>query len=528
MMKWKHAAKILLTGMLVLSMAGCGGNKEETTTAAAAETKAETTAAAGSTETTEAKDSLKIALSRNVTALDGFTGNNVSYGLAYEIFDTLVGLNPDGSIRPNLATSWGQVDDYTWRFKLREGVKFTNGEEFNAETAAYSVNYKASLDTAYQNYKQWGESWPPSATVEDENTILIKTPKPNLAVPNLLTRGAMIPMEASKEESFWTNPIGTGAYKLVSWDVGVQVILEANEEYWDGAPAIKTLVYDIIPDTTARTAAVKSGEYDFVDSVPFDTAIELASNPTENLELVKTDLTGMWYVYYNGYSTNECILNPDFRKALLYAIDHKGIVDSVLGGLTVSPQNITPMTIAGTYDAGGYPDRDIEKAMELAKACGYNGEEIKIAYGGSSFNNDVEILELIMAQLMEAGFNVTFQEYDSATWSSQYKKTDVYDICVNGYGGTYTGDSEQYYTQGCRNLGWTYDAAEELLGKIYGVGITAEQREEYLVDLVEVIWDETPYLWAAEARGLWGINPQLKGYEIAPHGQVMFTKAYFE
>lgn len=159
--------------------------------------------------------------------------------------------------------------------------------------------------------------------------------RPNLAVPNLLTRGAMIPMEASKEETFWTNPIGTGAYKLVSWDVGVQVVLEANEDYWDGAPEIKTLVYDIIPDTTARTAAVKSGEY---------------------------------------------------------------------------------------------PDRDIEKAMELAKACGYNGEEIKIAYGG-----------------------------------------------------TYTGDSEQYYTQGCRNLGWTYDAAEELLGKIYGVGITAEQREEYLV-----------------------------------------------
>lgn len=537
MMKWKHVAKALLTGMLALTLVGCGGSGEKTTAATAAATtaaaQAEATTTAASTETVapaseEAKrDGIRIAVSRDIKALDGFTGNNVSYGLAYQIFDTLVQLNEDASLRPGLATEWEQVDDYTWRFKLREGVTFTNGEPFNAESAAYSVNYKASLDTKYQNYKQWGESWPPSAEVEDEYTILIKTQKPNLAVPALLTRGAMIPMEASKSEEFWKNPIGSGSYKLAKWDVGVQVVLEANEDYWGGAPQIKTLTYDIISDTTARAAAVKSGEYDFVENVPFDTALELAENPT-NLELVRTDLTGMWYVYFNGYANNPVIKNKGIRQAMQYAIDHQGIVDAIMGGLVNSAQNVTPLTIKGTYDAGGYPEYNPEKAMEMAKAAGYNGEEIIVAYGGTAFNNDLEILELITAQLMEAGFNIKFEEYDDATFDTLKKSGEGVDISVNGYGGTYTGDSEQYYTQGARNIGWNWDEAEGILGKIYGEGITAEAREEYLKELVGVIWDESPYLFATEATGLWGIAPDLKGYEILMHGQFSFPKAYIE
>lgn len=474
------------------------------------------------------KNSLRIGLARNVTALDGFTGNNTSYGIAYEILDTLVQLNPDSTLRPGIATSWEQVDDYTWRFNLRSGIKFTNGEELTAESAAYSINYMASLDTKYQNYKQWGESWPPAATAETETAILVKTPAPNLAVPALLTRCAMLPIEASQQEDYFKAPIGTGAYMVAKWDVGVQIVLEANEEYWDGAPAIKTLTYDIMSDATARAAAIKSGEYDFIESVPFDTALDLMNRPENGLELVKTASTGMWYVYFNGFSTNKFIADPAFRQALLYAVDHRGIVEAILGGLTVSPQNITPMYIAGTYDAGGYPEYDPDKAMALAKGLGYNGEEIRIAKGGSQFNNDVEVLELILAELQAAGFNATYTEYDGATWSSQYKKTDAYDISVNGYGGTYTGDSEQYYTQGVRNLGWTYEGAEALLKTIYGEGITPEGREQALKDIVKICWDEVPYLWGAEAVGLWAVRDGLQGYEILPHGQFNFVKASFQ
>ena len=473
------------------------------------------------------KDSLRIGLARNVTALDGFTGNNTSYGIAYSILDTLVQLNPDSTLRPGIATSWEQVDDYTWRFNIRQGVKFTNGEDLTAESCAYSINYMAALDTKYQMYKQWGEAWPPEATA-DGDSILIKTPAPNLDIPALLTRCGMLPLEASQNEEYFKAPIGTGAYKLAKWDVGVQVVLEANEDYWDGAPAIKTLIFDIMTNPTARTAAIKSGEYDFIENVPFDTALELEAKPENGLELVKTASTSMWYIYFNGYSTNPFINNVTFRQALLYAIDHKGIVDAILGGLTVSPQGISPMTIVGAVDEGGYPERDVEKAQQLAKEAGYNGEEIRVALGDSQFNNDVEVLEVILAQLEEAGFNVSYTEYDGATWSGQYKKTDAYDISANGYGGTYTGDVEQYYTQGVRNLGLQYDKAQELLHSIYTPGVTAESREAALKEIMHVCWEEIPYLWAAEGVGLWAINADLAGYEILPHNQFNFIKAYFK
>lgn len=474
------------------------------------------------------QNSLRIGLARNVTALDGFTGNNTSYGIAYEILDTLVQLNPDSTLRPGIATSWEQVDDYTWRFNIRQGIKFTNGEELTAESVAYSVNYMAGLDTNYQNYKQWGESWPPEASVENESAVLIKTKAPNLAVPALLTRCAMLPLEASKQEDYFKAPIGTGAYKMVKWDVGVQIVLEANEDYWDGAPSIKTLTYDIMNDATARAAAIKSGEYDFIENVPFDTALELQNKPENGLGLVKTQSTGMWYVYYNGFSTNPAITNPAIRQALLYAVDHRGIVEAILGGMTVSPQNITPMYISGTYDAGGYPEYDPDKAMELAKAAGYNGETIRVALHSSQFSNDSEVVELILAELEGAGFSVSFEQFDGATWSSQYKKTDAYDISVNGYGGTYTGDSEQYYTQGVRNLGWTYAEAEDLLKAIYGEGITPMTREQALKDIIAICWNEVPYLWGAEAVGLWAVREGLQGYEILPHGQFNFIKASFQ
>ncbi len=474
------------------------------------------------------KDSLRIGLGRNVAALDGFTGNNTSFGIAFSILDTLVQLNPDFTLRPGIATSWEQVDDYTWRFNIREGVKFTNGEDLTAESVAYSLNYMAALDTKYQMYKQWGEAWPPVASVESDTSVLVKTPAPNLAIPALLTRCGMLPLEASKQEDYFKAPIGTGAYKIVKWDVGVQIVLEANEDYWDGCPAIKTLVYDIMTNPTARTAAVKSGEYDFIENVPFDTALELEANPENGLNLLKTASTSMWYIYFNGFSTNKFINDPTFRKAMVYAIDHQGIVDAILGGLTKSPRNITPMTIRGTYDAGGYPERDIEKAQQLAKEAGYNGEEIRVALGDSQFNNDVEILEVILAQLGEAGFNVSYQEYDGATWSGQYKKTDAYDISANGYGGTYTGDSEQYYTQGIKNLGLEYEKATELLHSIYTPGVTVESREEALKEMMAVCWDETPYLWAAEGVGLWAVREGLEGVEILPHNQFNFIKAYFK
>lgn len=476
-----------------------------------------------------AKDNsvIKAVLARECTAIDGFTGNNQTYSVAYMIFDTLVKLNEDSSVSPRLATQWEQVDDLTWRFKLRENVTFTNGEKFNAESAAYSVNYMAKLDSAYQNWKQWGQAWPPEASVEDEYTILIKTPAPCVTMPNMMTRGSMMPLNAADDQNYFKEPVGTGPFKLTKWEAGMGIELEANESYWDGVPTIKRIIYDVILDASARALAIQSGEYDFISNVPFDTAVSMSKQSSDGMKLDIRNSTGTNYFYFNYLSDNQFIQKVDFRKAMTYAIDSTAISQVVLNGMTKSLNGICPDYLVGAAAGETFPERNIETAKQLAKDCGYNGEEIVLVYRSGQFNCDLEIAEILITQLMEAGFNVTMKEYDTATWNN-IKKTGEYDLCLNGYGGSYTGDTEQYYTQGMKNTYWDLTECDALIAEIYAGGVSAEERAEKLTQIMDICWEQVPYLWGVEAISLWAVNPSLKGYEVYPHAQFDLSKAYFE
>lgn len=477
----------------------------------------------------ESKDTIKVAIPRDFTALDGFVGNATSYGIAWSIFDTLVDMDGELNVSPRLATAWEQIDDLTWRIMLREGVSFTNGAPFNAESAAYSVNYMASLDTGYTSWKQWGRAWPPVAEVESEYSILIKTAAPCAVMPQMLARGSMVPLNAYDDESFASNPVGTGPYMLKDWNVGVSVDLEVNPNYWGGASKIKNIHYDIMKSGDARAAALRTGEYDYIADVPFDTALEMMDNPIDGMDLVHINTISLNYLYFNGNSENRFIQDPNFRKALTYAIDTKGIVEYIFGGLLKEAKNITAMGVDGTYDAGGWPEIDSEKAMALAKECGYNGEEIKFVVSGSQFNYDGEVVELIVTELQEAGFNVTYEEVDSATWASQYKSTGAYDISTNNYGGSYTKDAEMYYTQGIKNNGWKFDAAEAALDVLYSGKQSTEERTATLKELVAACWNETPYLWCSEGCVLHAAKSNLHGYEVfTTNGQLNFIDAYVD
>lgn len=528
----------ILVIVLMLSLVACSGKPEQQTSVEqpAQQTSDEQQNANDFTEINSqnetkseaTKDTIKIALQRNITDLSGSSGGNATYGLVYSIFDTLVRFDPDTmELLPCLATSWEQANEYTWRFTLREGVKFTNGEDFNAQSAAYAINYLADPDFNYQNYKQWSKSWPPSAEVESEYSILVTTPYTNLSVPKLLTRFAMIPMEASKAEDFWSHPIGTGPYVLTSWEPGIRLTLDANENYWNGCPAIAHQIYDIVTDSTARAALIETGEYDFVCDVPLNYTLQLLKKNDTPMNILKTPHTGAWVVYFNGLSTNSFIQDVRFRTALLYAIDQDAICEYVLGGIVQSAQGIGPMYIDGAYDAGGYPARDIEKAKELAAECGYNGEEIKLMIGGSPFNSSDEVVDEILIEMKEAGFNVVPEEVDSATWS-KYKKTGDFDLGLNFFGGPYTGDVEQNYTQGIAGCYWSYEEANALLDEIYTPGITEARRLECLKEIMKISWENVPYLFQSESCGMWAINPNLKGVEIFQNVQVSFNNAYFE
>ena len=231
----KKMLSLVLAAVLTLSaLTACGGG--------IGETSGSSSGGGQSSDTS----TIRVAMDKNISTLNGIDGTAQGFTPAYHIFDVLCALMPDMSLRPNLATEWEQLDDYTWRFYLREGVKFHDGSDFTAEDAAYSINYIANMEPEYAIKAQWATSWPPEGVVVDEYTFDVITPQPNLKVPELLNRCPMIPANCMEENpDFFKTPIGTGPYKFVNWEAGVSVTLEANPDYWDGEPAVKNLIFDI-------------------------------------------------------------------------------------------------------------------------------------------------------------------------------------------------------------------------------------------------------------------------------------------
>ncbi|TGU83150.1 ABC transporter substrate-binding protein, partial [Mesorhizobium sp. M00.F.Ca.ET.186.01.1.1] len=167
-------------------------------------------------------------------------------------------------------TEWKNIDPLTWEFKLRQGVKFTNGEPFNAEAVKFNIDY--ILDE--KNNSFYRSRWKDVKEVKviDDQTVQVITAQP---FPTLLLRIAddlliMAPKHTKEVglEKAATDPVGTGAYKFDKWTRDDSLKLVANEEYWQGAPSIKRVTFRIIPEFSARLSAFLGGEIHLFKNVP--------------------------------------------------------------------------------------------------------------------------------------------------------------------------------------------------------------------------------------------------------------------
>ena len=209
---------------------------------------------------------LVIGLSTPITSLDphfhNLTPNN---SLARHVFETLVKQDESQHMQPGLAESWKSINDLEWELKLRKGVKFHNGEDFNADSVKFSIERLVNP----ANKLRGSSSFAPIDRVEivDPYTVRIHTKKPwPVFLSHIaLRQAAMYPPKeyAGKDPAAISrNPIGTGPYKFVSWSKDEEIVMEAFPGYWGGAAKIKTIVFKPIPDDAVRVAALQNGEID--------------------------------------------------------------------------------------------------------------------------------------------------------------------------------------------------------------------------------------------------------------------------
>jgi peptide/nickel transport system substrate-binding protein len=325
------------------------------------------------------------------------------------IFESLLDRDRNGQIVPWLAESYRAVNDNTWRFRLRKGVKFHNGEPFNAEAAAFSVN--RIIDKKFKTQRASYIENISGAKVVDADTIDVLTDGSNAVLPVQMTQLVMVPPKAANEKNFGDAPVGTGPYKFARWDRGREIVLALNESYWGKKPAIREFVVRVIPDSQTQISALQAGEIDLV----LDLLPEQAKLAPRFISVPATEFS---YIQFNAHKKE--MANPKVRIAMNLAVDKETLAKSLYLGHAQPnhAQHLSKSMLGYNPQLKPFP-YDPKKARQLLKEAGYpNGFDVVLHAPIGRYLKGEETSEFVSAQLKDIGIRVKVQLHE---WNA-YRK----------------------------------------------------------------------------------------------------------
>jgi peptide/nickel transport system substrate-binding protein len=343
------------------------------------------------------------------------------------IYEALTIRNAGTTVQPDLAVSWKNLTKTTWRFNLRKGVKFTNGEPFNAAAAVFSIT--RALDPASSNYGYYSNI--KSAQASGNSTVIVTTSIPDALLPSELTFLPMVPPKYVTDDlsDYLKTPIGTGPYEFVSWTPGQEMVVKANPNWWGGKPRYSTVVSKVITDTNVRLQALRAGEVDMAEQLDETTAtlIPQAFFPPSNVVCL---------IRFNALSG--LFANQQIRQAANYAIDRKTIVKSLFGPFARASdgQIIGPASFGFNVKVGDYA-YDVNKAKSLLAAAGYHNQPITLYTYSGHTTGDRAISLAATDYLQKAGFNIQANILPFAVWRTTWYSTprpDAAFVCTSDDG----------------------------------------------------------------------------------------------
>lgn len=424
----------------------------------------------------------------------------MAYSLSKLMYNTLATLTADFKIEPELATEWSCSEDgLTWNFKLREGVKFHNGEDFTADSVVATMQRMIDNPSLVQ-----ASFWKTLTSAEkvSDYEVNLHLSQPWGAIITQLCDTPMLPAGALKEKGdnlfVFTDdnkPIGTGPWKCDKWiATSGDAEFVRNDEYWnwgDKKSNVDRIIYKAVIEDTSRVNGIQSGDLDMIDAVPVEQAEMLKANSAITVQdVMGTNIVHLGFRTAPLTDEYRVFADVNARKAVQHAIDREGIVEFIAGGGNPSDWPC-PSTVLG-YDAtrAAVPEYSEELAKEYLAKTDYAGQTIRFIVPTGVFARSKEVAQAIEANLTAVGFKVNLEIMENATFQTE-RASGNYDLYLQRYPFP-AGEPDSVVTQR-----WLNDAHksgyvnEELNNKILEAKQESDpaKREQLLKDMFAIEWD---------------------------------------
>ena len=524
--KLRHIlAPVLALSMAASLLAGCGSSDSGTSTAETTQGSAttETTASSGGETsggaTASAKDTLILATANETPSLTTNLHNAVAgdyiNGMTHNgLFKTNENLEPV----PDLVESYETESDTEWIFHLKQGVKFHNGDEMVAE------DVKASLELCKESPEvaQYGKS---TGTIEvvDDYTIKITTDGPQSGLLSDLCHHGNFILPAdliASGHDFNKEPIGTGPYKLVAWNKGESIELEAFEDYFDGAAPIKHVTWKIIPEGSSRTMALEAGEVDVIIEVETTDVSRLQDNP--DVTVFSEAGTSHNFMMINNEIAP--FNNINFRKAIASAIDKNAIIQVALNGDGSPVDAMVPDCFPGTT-AEGAPTYDVEQAKAYLAESGLDPAQCGFTLICSD-DTKLRAGQVIQSNLKDnLGIEIQLESMDLATYLD-VTATGDYQAAIGGYTssnllayalGVYHSSSINASNKTRTNI----PEIDALIDSIQST-IDPTENEAIVTEFCKAINDNCPQVPLYMKNNTRAYNSKLQGFNLSAGGETYY------
>ncbi|WP_272032999.1 ABC transporter substrate-binding protein [Oceanobacillus kimchii] len=540
-MKKKYLILLILT-LVVLIMAACSGdggaNPEDVADDSAG------TEDNGSDASASEDQVLVFARGGDSESLDpGSTTDGESSRVTRQILESLLDFDKDSfEIKPGLAHDWDISEDgLTYTFYLEEGVTFHDGTDFNAE--AVKTNFERWADPNHEYaftdegfvYNIYGTMFGGfegdeghvideiNAVSDHEIEFVLKEPL-GFFLQNLAMSYFAITSPAALEEygpDITENPVGTGPFKFNSWSKNDSIVLDKFEDYRvEDQPKLDQVIFQVIPDNSARLIALQSGEIDMMDGLNPDDAAGLEGE--EGIELLTRGENNFGYVGF--HTQKEPVDQKEVRQAISYAIDKQAIADALYAGYATTAKNPLPPSYLGYNDGVEGYEYNPDRARELLEEAGYaDGLEIELMISPTArpYMPDPEtVAQIVQENLSEVGIELTITSHE---WAPYLELTEQgeHQMYILGWSGT-NGDPDYFLSSllhstnigSSNNTFYENTEVDDLLNQAKRA-VDQEERADLYMQAQELISEDAPMVTLVHSTPVMAISSNVQNY--VPH-----------